>query len=89
MRSVACPCPRNAEARKLVPAYQNIRQPVFKNEVKEQIRGGRMRPPVFVTVRNRQAVGLCRLLESLVVVGIPTATVLYAILIVEVMHHLM
>ena len=46
-----------------------------------------MTPSVFVAVLYDEAVRLCRCLESAVVVGVASAAILYALLVVEVMHH--
>ena len=46
-----------------------------------------MAPSVFVAVLHRQAVGLCCLFESPVVVCVPPAAILYAVFIVEVVYH--
>ena len=41
-----------------VSVNQNVRQAVFKDEVKERVTGGSMRPAVFVAVLHVQPVGL-------------------------------
>ena len=72
-----------------VSVNQNISQAVFKDEVKERVTGGGMRPTVFFAVLHVQPVGLCRRLEFFVVVGVPPTGILYAILIIEIVYHFM
>ena len=72
-----------------VPVNQNVGQAVFKDESKERVTGGSMRPSVFVAVLHVQPVGLCRRFEFLIMVGVSPATILYAVFVVEIVYHLM
>jgi len=84
IRSAVSARSRDLKPAVFVPVNQNVGQAVFKDEVKERVTGGSMRPAVFVAVRYVQPVGLCRRLEFLVVVGVPPTAILYAILIIEI-----
>lgn len=46
-----------------------------------------MAPPVLVTMGDYQTVSLGSGLKAAVVVGVAPAAILYAVLVVEVMHH--
>ena len=48
-----------------------------------------MRPTVFVGVRDDQATGFGGFLETAVVVGVTPAAILYAHLVIVIMHHFM
>ena len=89
IRSAVSARSRDLKPAVFVPVNQNVGQAVFKDEVKERVTGGSMRPPVFVAVLHVQPVGLCRRFEFLIVVGIPPTAILHAVFVVEIMHHFM
>ena len=83
-----CACPYNTKAAVLVAVEQDIRQAIVHNKHQQAIAGCGMRPAVFIAVRHTKAMAFGALLEAAVVVGVPSAAILYAIFIVVVMHHL-
>ena len=84
-----CSCPYNTKAAVLVTIEQNVRQIVVHDKFQKIIAGRGMRPAILVTMLHAEAVTLCTLLESAVVIGVPSAAILYTIFVIVVMYHLM
>ena len=84
-----CACSGNPVAVELISVYQNVAQIVVQTELQEAVTGRGMRPTVFVAVAHAQAARLGGFLKTAVMVCIAPAAILNAVLIVEVMHHLM
>lgn len=72
-----------------IPVDENVTQIVVQAELQETVAGACNGPSVLVVVAHDQAMILCAIPESAVVVGTSTGTVLDAQNVIMVVHHLM
>lgn len=75
------------EAHAVVAVDEDIRQTVFNHKIEQFFSGGGMRPSIFIAVCDGQSVVFCGLLESFVVVGVATATILNSAFVIEKVNH--
>ena len=72
-----------------IAGNEDIRQAGFQDEVQQIVSRGGECPAILGVMRHDQAVCLCNLLESLVVVGVVPGGVLDVVQIAVEMYHLM
>ena len=85
----SCAAHRDSDAVVFVPVDENVGQVVVQTELKQAIAGRGDRPAVFVMVIHNQAVGLCAVTETTVMVSAASGAILDPVHIAVVMHHFM
>ena len=80
-------CAADMEAAVFIPVDEDIREAIGQNEVQKSIRRACVAPSIFVAVGDCQAVGFRCCLKPLVVVGVASAAILDALLIVVIVDH--
>lgn len=82
-------CAGDRDPMVFVSSDENVCQAVFQDKIQQIIAGTSERPAIFRMVLDNQSMGLCRLLETLVVVGAPSGSVLDAMHIAVQVDHFM
>ena len=82
-------CSSNLEACELISVQENISQSILQHKLQEAVRRRGFCPAIFLIMVNQKPMCFSRSLETLVVVGSPSATILYTQDVIVIVYHLM
>ena len=82
-------CSSNLETCVLISVQENISQSILQYKLQEAVRGSGFRPAIFLVMVNQKPMRFSRSLETLVVVGSPSGTILHTQDVIVIVYHLM